>query len=292
MIDLPVVEVTRVLDKKEAKEARGLLVPDLEANITQAGIYVDAETKEPFMVYMPMPEGSVAPLRAAVRNIKYSKAGVTRQQLGIENSSRTFGMAPRKPFQTRESCRPTALSYEQKTEHDVLVETADILADLMREVAPEVYDKDVETTGEVLQEWRISERSLWTSGVVNRTSTLPYHYDGNNFDMWSAMPIVRRGTRGGYLHVKDYDIVLDCKDGWVVFFPGFRLLHGVTPIAHVSKDAYRYTVVYYCLRGMKDCFTYAVEQAEGAKRRTAREVGLASAVKGDIPFKILKKVKK
>jgi len=40
------------------------------------------------------------------------------------------------------------------------------------------------------------------------------------------------------------------------------------------------------LRGMKDCFTYAVEQAEARKKRTAREVGLASAVKGDTEFKV------
>jgi hypothetical protein len=128
-----------------------------------------------------------------------------------------------------------------------------------------------------------------TSGVINKTSTLPYHYDGNNFDMWSAMPIIRRGTRGGYLSVPEYDITIECRDGWVVFFPGFRLLHGVTPIAHVAKDAYRFTVVYYCLRGMKDCFTYAVEQAEARKRRTEREIGLASAVSGETEFKVGKR---
>ena len=76
MIDLPVVEVKRVIDKKEAREMRGILVPDLPANITEAGIYVDAETKEPFMVYMPMPTEMVAPLRKAVRGVKYSSSGV------------------------------------------------------------------------------------------------------------------------------------------------------------------------------------------------------------------------
>jgi hypothetical protein len=107
--------------------------------------------------------------------------------------------------------------------------------------------------------------------------------------MWSAMPVIRRGIRGGYLSIPEYDVCIECRDGWVLFFPGFRLLHGVTPIAHVSKDAYRFTVVYYCLRGMKDCFTYAVEQAEARKRRTEREVGLASAVNGDSEFKVGKK---
>jgi hypothetical protein len=286
LIDLPVVPVKRIVDKKAAREYRGQEVPDLMANVTTAGIYVDEDTNEPFMVYMPMEDDMVAPLRQAVRGVKYSSSGVTRQQLGIENHSRTFGMAPRKPFQTREACRPTSLSYEQPEIHDVLVTTADRLSKMMRQIAPEVYEADKVETGQVADEWRISEDSLWTSGVINKTSTLPYHYDGNNFDMWSAMPIIRRGTRGGALNIYEYGITIDCRDGWVVFFPGYRLLHGVTPIAHVAKDAYRYTVVYYCLRGMKDCFTYAVEQAEARKKRTAREVGLASAVKGDTEFKV------
>ena len=287
MIDLPVKPIKRIYDRKGVSEKyKGDVVPELEANITEEGIYVDADTNEPFLVYTKLPEETVPILRQAVRSIKYSSSGVTRQSTGTENHSRTFGMAPRKPFQTREACRPTSMTYEQPQEHDVLVQTADVLSDMMQQIAPEVYNKDVFETAGVADEWRISERSLWTSGVVNKTSTLPYHYDGNNFDMWSAMPVIRRGTRGGYLSIPEYDATVECRDGWVLFFPGYRLLHGVTPIAHVTKDAYRYTVVYYCLRGMKDCFTYAVEQKEARKRRTEREVGLASAVKGDTAFKI------
>jgi hypothetical protein len=286
MIDLPVVKVKRVIEKKAAREFRGDVVPDLAPDITEAGIYVDEDTNEPFLVYMPMEEDMVPELRAAVRGVKYSSSGVTRQQMGIENHSRTFGMAPRKPFQTREACRPTSLSYEQPEIHDVLVRTADRLSQMMRKIAPEVYDNDKVETNAVADEWRISEDSLWTSGVINKTSTLPYHYDGNNFDMWSAMPVVRRGIRGGALSMPEYGVTVECRDGWVLFFPGYRYLHGVTPIAHVTKDAYRYSVVYYCLRGMKDCFTYAVEQAEARKKRTQREVGLASAVKGDTEFKV------
>ena len=286
MIDLPVIKVKRVIEKKAAREFRGDVVPDLAPDITEAGIFVDEDTNEPFLVYMPMEEDMVPELRAAVRGVKYSSSGVTRQQMGIENHSRTFGMAPRKPFQTREACRPTSLSYEQPEIHDVLVRTADRLSLMMRQIAPEVYENDKTETGAVADEWRISEDSLWTSGVINKTSTLPYHYDGNNFDMWSAMPVVRRGIRGGALSMPEYGVTVECRDGWVLFFPGYRYLHGVTPIAHVTKDAYRYSVVYYCLRGMKDCFTYAVEQAEARKKRTQREVGLASAVKGDTEFKV------
>jgi hypothetical protein len=284
--DLDVIPVKRVFDRSKTKELKGVDVPELEANIKEAGIYVDADTNEPFLVYMPLPEAVIPELRKAVRSIKYSSSGVTRQSTGVENHSRTFGMAPRKPFQTREACRPTALSYDQPEEHDVLTRTADVLADIIKELIPDVYNADVTETAAVADEWRLSERSLWTSGVINKTSTLPYHFDGNNFDMWSAMPVIRRGTRGGYLSMPEYDLVIECRDGWCLFFPGYRYLHGVTPIAHVQKDSYRYTVVYYCLRGMKDCFSFAVEQKEARKRRTERETGLASALKGDTPFKV------
>jgi hypothetical protein len=286
MKDLTVFPVKHVITRDDVREMKGLLVPELEANITEEGIYVDEETGEPFLVYLKMDADVTANLRKAVRGIKYSATGVTRST-GVQNNSRTFGMAPRKPFQTREACRPTSMSHEQPEEHDILVQTADILADVMREIAPDIYEKDVQETSAVSDEWRISERSLWTSGVVNKTSTLPYHYDGNNFDMWSAMPVVRRGTRGGYLSIPEYNATVECRDGWVLFFQGFRLLHGVTPIQHITKDAYRYTVVYYCLRGMKDCFTYAVEQAEARKRRTERELGFASALKGETKPRIL-----
>jgi len=285
MRDLKVFPVKQVITRDDVREMKGLLVPEIEANITEEGIYVDETTGEPFLVYLKMDADVTANLRKAVRGIKYSATGVTRST-GVQNNSRTFGMAPRKPFQTREACRPTSLSYDQPDVHKVLERTADRLSKIMREIAPDVYDKDVKETAEVADEWRISEDSLWTSGVINKTSTLPYHYDGNNFDMWSAMPVIRRGTRGGALSMPEYGITVECRDGWVLFFPGFRILHGVTPIAHVAKDAYRYTVVYYCLRGMKDCF---VEQAEARKRRTEREVGLASAVKGETEFKIGKK---
>jgi hypothetical protein len=41
-------------------------------------------------------------------------------------------------------------------------------------------------------------------------------------------------------------------------------------------DAYRVSVVYYALRGLKDCHTFAEETARAAVRRTERETKLGS----------------
>jgi hypothetical protein len=128
----------------------------------------------------------------------------------------------------------------------------------------------------VLPDWRLTDHALWTSGVINKESPLPYHRDGNNFDAWSVMPVVRRGVRGGHLHLPEYDMVVPCRDGYAVAFYGKRLVHGVTPMERTTPDAYRVSVVYYALRGLKDCHTFAAETARAAVRRTERESRLGS----------------
>lgn len=284
--DLTVLPIRRILTERELDglDLNGTTVAHADPDVTEAGLYVDEDLGELVAAYFPLDPDLVEPLRAAVRRIEYSQT--VRQSTGSRNDSRTFGMAPRKIYQRRESCRPAALAKDQPDEHATLVSLADDLAAMLATFAPEIYAADVEEAEQIDQSWRISDRALWTSGVVNRTSTLPYHRDGFNFDMWSAMPVVRRGIRGGHLRLPGYGRTVECRDGWVLFFNGYRVMHGVTPIRSVMADSYRYSVVYYALRGMKDCFEHAREQAEAGRRRTGRETGIAAAVRGDAPFKV------
>ena len=278
--DLPIIKIKRVMSEEESSELVGTMVENLEANCNEAGIYVDEDTDEIILAYFPMEE-EVNLLRRSVLNIKYGST--KRQSLGIENLSRTFGMAPRKVFQRRESCRPTTLAGEQPNEHAVLIAFAEKFAKMFKEFAPDVYEHDVEALKEagLENEWRMTDDALWTSGVVNKSSTLPYHRDGFNFATWSAMPVIRRDMKGGYLNFPAYNITCSCRDGWVLFFAGYKYVHGVTPMTPVKKDAYRYSIVYYALRGMKDCFTYAVETARGGENRTKREEQMVKVLKGE-----------
>lgn len=246
---------------------KGEDVPAKEANCSLPGIYADAASGEPVFVYLPMPE-MISELRAAVLDLRMAS---TRRAKGMRNTSRTFGMQPRRIARRREGCNSSAMSTEQPAEHAVLVELAAVFTRMMRDLLPAAAEHDDQYVDKVLPDWRMNDDSLWTSGVVNRSSTLPYHFDGANFPTWSAMPVVRRGMRGGYLDVPEYNIVCACRDGWVIFFVGNQLLHGVTPMRAVAKDAYRYSIVYYALKGMKDCFTYAVEQSRAREKRTERE---------------------
>lgn len=278
-MDVTVVRKRRVLSKEEADELVGTPVADLEPNLAEAAIVVDDETDEPIVGYFPMDREVASELRRAVRAIKYGET--YRGSTGLRNRSRTFGMAPRNPLIRRNSCRPTSLAHEQPEPHAVVAETSKYLGEQLLEMFPEVFERDRETLRSLVDdEWRMAEDSMWTSGVINRTSTLPYHRDGFNFDTWSAMPVLRRKVDGGHLHFPEYDLTVGCRDAWSVYFCGYRWVHGVTPM-EVSDDGYRYSVVYYALRGMKDCFTYAVETATAQAKRTETESGHARKLRGE-----------
>jgi hypothetical protein len=290
LAELPVYKVKRVMSEAEATELVGTTVPEAEANCNKEGIWIDEDTEEIIFVYFPM-EQEVNLLRAAVLNINYGET--IRQSTGLKNKSRTFGMAPRKIFQRRESCRPTTLALEQPSEHAVLIAFAEKFAQLYKEFAPDLYEHDKKNLAEagLSDEWRMTDDALWTSGVVNKSSTLPYHRDGFNFATWSAMPVIRKNMAGGYLTMPEYNLTCSCRDGWVTFFAGYKYVHGVTPMSPKTTDAYRYSIVYYALRGMKDCFTYAVETAKAKVSRTNREDNMARALKGEIDMPTMGKAK-
>jgi len=263
-------QIKRVLTKEQADEVVGEKVEASEPNVNEAGIYRDAETGEAILVYAPYP-APVTPLRKAVLDTNYS---TTLRASGTRNVSRTFGFTNRSAVLQREACTPTSLAWESPEAQITLNETAEVLGDYLRDELPEVFLHDKKELEQVLPEWRMTEDALWTSGVINQSSALPYHRDGSNFDTWSAMPVVRRGMDGGHLHMPEYDITINCRDGWALWFNGYAYVHGVTPMKPRAKDGYRYSIVFYAKRGMKDCHTYAVEVGEARKRRQEREVGM------------------
>lgn len=260
--------ISRVLTDSQGDDLIGQPVEDRPADLTEEGVYYDADTGVPILLYAPYP-GDLARLRNAVLVIDYATVG--RGGMGWKNAARTFGMAPRKPLLQREACQPTALMRDQPDVHRVLEEAAAVCQAQLTDALPEVAAADRANIGQVLPEWRLDEESVWTSGIVNKTSALPYHRDEMNFHAWSAMPVVRRDVAGGRLHIPEYDRTVGCRDGWVVYFMGKTLIHGNTPVRVTRPGGYRISVVYYALRGMKDCYTYARELENARAVRTRRE---------------------
>lgn len=260
----------RQIEREVARDKLvGERVDERPANVCTPTLVRDVDTDDPVCLYAPIPDG-VRDLRRAVRSITQFN-GVNRAGSGYRTKSATFGTAPRKPVFQREGCAATAVKRDFPAQHAVLEGYANLCQRMLYLALPEMVRASADESSAILPDWRLTPNTFWTSGVINQTVAMPYHTDSSNYDVWSAMPVVRRGVSGGHLHIPEYDVILECRDGWCAWFPGYRLVHGVTPIHRTADDGYRYSVVFYALRGMADCATTAQEQAYAKQKRTERE---------------------
>lgn len=274
--DLPRGTVRRTISTADADELVGTRVQDREPStmLRNPGLWTDADSGEPVLGLLPCKE--LRTLRETILSVDAgSMTGVYRSGSGNRNRSATFGYRPRKPAMSQEGCVLTAFNRDHPEAAAFLTHYADVLTAQLGSAFPEIEVMGRDVIEQVLPDWRLSNHSLWTSGVINKESALPYHRDGNNFDAWSVMPVIRSGVRGGHLHIPEYDLVVPCRDGIAVAFFGKRLVHGVTPMRKIREDAYRVSIVYYALRGLKDCHTFAEETAYAGKSRAERESRLA-----------------
>lgn len=240
-------------------------------------VIADAYTNRPILAVAAMPAGLVARLHELLPLMPV--ATTLRAASGYRNASRVFGWAPRKPMFKHESCHPTPFMVEEAALANVLLELADFAGGWLAENLAPTERASRAAIATIHRDWRLTPGPgrLWTSGVINRNSALPYHRDGNNFPAWSAQACIRSNVAGGFLHLPEYDLTVPCADGTLVYFQGQRWVHGVTPLAPMPRvDAYRFTIVFYALRGMKDCAAYAIEAAEGRARRAERETRIAT----------------
>jgi len=189
-------------------------------------------------------------LRSAITKIKITK---NKRTQGLITQSRIFGYMPREPIR-KNWCSSVMLSRENPKNHAIVCQFATVLADYYKTYAPEIYSKHLSIVKDkVLPQWKIKD-SPFTSGIINKNNPLKYHFDSGNFrSVYSNMVGFKKDIEGGHLAMPEYDIGLAIADGSITFFDGQSILHGVTPIQYLTEDAYRFTVVYYSLKGMWKC---------------------------------------
>lgn len=281
--------VRRVLDSREARQMNGLAVPEVPAPIVSVSPehahpvwIIDEDSSEVIGIVTRLPDHTLRELRDAVTSVEMYATGVGRAKLTRAYApARTFGWAPRKPVAKTEACHATTLDRDFPNQAAVLSRLAGTLANEFRAMMPDRARLDEAVVRTVKDDWLLDPDALWTSGVINQSAALPYHQDGSNFHTWSAMPTLRWATRGGTLHLPEYNFCFPCRDGEVTWFCGRDLVHGVTPMRTVGAEAYRYSIVYYALAGMADCRTFAEEQAYGRRRRAEREQDIAARARDD-----------
>src|SRR5262245_26745744 len=210
------------------------------------------------------------PLLAALRAVPFRRGNARSD--GMKNmDTRTVGFLPRLAVR-RDFCCTSSVAQESPAAHAAIVEAwAQRAAGLYRECSPEQYAKHERAVEGVLPEWRLPG-TPFTSGICNHDNPLAYHTDTGNFrGVWSCMFALTSGCDGGLLVLPEYRLAFRFGECSFITFDGQVLLHGVTPLVKRSALAYRYSVVYYSLAGMRFCLTPEEELARIRKLKTERE---------------------
>ena len=73
------------------------------------------------------------------------------------------------------------------------------------------------------------------------------------------MLVLKKDMEGGWLCIPEINTRFLLKNNSLFMFDGQKLLHGVSPMNERSEDAYRFSIVYYSLKGMWKCLTLTEE---------------------------------
>lgn len=256
----------RELDLHEYKN-RAPAESDYTTLIRDSALIHDADTGELLIVYLVLDDDSTE-IERVLPEIQYPEGARFN---GVKSRSKVFGFQPRS-LPRRDFCTAAALARENPEAHDIIARYATRVSTYYEQYNPDRYHRHEHQTRKVREQWRM-EDSVFTSGIINFNNPLLYHFDAGNFaDVWSNMLVFKRDIGGGYLATPEFDCAFHLPNNSLLMFDGQSLVHGVTPIALLSEDAYRYSIVYYSLKQMWSCLPLDDEIIRAQKRRLDREL--------------------
>jgi len=244
---------------------------------------IDELTEQVVAVQMVCASDLATDLAASLGQVKwddqvFANATTTSRLNGMAVTHRTFGYQPPVPMRRRYGCSRSQFNSEYPKAMEQIAQFCKVAEHVFRTHAHEVHDL---TCGKVRDNippaWLIAG-TPWSSGIINRTVSLPYHRDQANVTTsWSAMLVCRRQVEGGFLHLADYDTYFAVPHGSITIFDGQSVVHGVTPMKMLTPAGFRYSLVTYAKVGMRKCCPdpsqearrAAIEATEAEDRRAA-----------------------
>lgn len=203
-----------------------------------------------------------------------------RRANGMQSETVTVGWQPRKALR-HDYCHLSKLGSIHPELHNEIVRYAQQVSTWYQRFNPELYNQHASITQEKISDDYKLPRTVFTSGVINRNNSIPYHFDAGNFkDVWSCMLAFKNKTEGGYLSCPEYRIGFEIKNNSLLMFDGQSLIHGVTPIKLLTNKSYRYTIVYYSLQQMWNCLPITEELARIRAVKAQREMRRADLIAG------------
>jgi hypothetical protein len=237
----------------------------IEPNITEDCIfYADGEPIGFYLTKMPEKMCKFADLANAEFNSKNvpktemsrgpqgnKKEKAERAKAGIKlvtQMSAILGSVPPKPHMRRPY--PTISSVHQVQTAQTFIKAMYALAleseKLIEQITPNIYEQQVELFKSVPKQWKFG--NLFTSSISNYNISAPFHRDTGNIK--GAVNVIickKNNSKGGDLHIPDYNATIGQQNNSILVYPAWRNIHGVTPIIPTFEGGYRNSLVFYPL---------------------------------------------
>jgi hypothetical protein len=121
---------------------------------------------------------------------------------------------------------------------------------LIKEILPKQYEQQIELFKDVPEKWRFA--NLFTSSISNYNISAPFHRDtGNIVGAVNVIICKKHNSKGGDLHIPDYNATIGQQDNSILVYPAWRNVHGVTPIIPTFEGGYRNSLIFYPLKRFK-----------------------------------------
>jgi len=241
------------------------------------GEFVDYECEvyspngELIVKYMKAPKEILDIARYFSVNTKATKSSRTRR--GLPQMSSVFGVMPRNHIR-EDYCRFSKKCSEEKELYKYVLKYNELVSELYKTILPVHYKKAIEDVKSQVHSDYLVVDTPWSNVNVNLNQVIKYHKDsGNNKNDLSNVLIVRSGVSGGHLVCPELGVTLSQGDGWMTFFRGQDILHGVMPCKFANDNSYRSSIVNYTMTQLKNCYPYEdeMERLKEVKTRQARD---------------------
>ena len=118
---------------------------------------------------------------------------------------------------------------------------------LIKEILPQQYEKQIELFKQVPDKWKFG--NLFTSSISNYNISAPFHRDtGNIAGAVNVIICKKLNSKGGDLHIPDYNATIGQQNNSILVYPAWRNVHGVTPIIPTHEGGYRNSLIFYPLK--------------------------------------------
>ena len=184
-----------------------------------------------------------------LRALQMGKTKEEAEAIDVEQFSTIIGSVPPKALMRREYNNISSV-HKVKTAQTFIKAMLGIAVEsenIIKQIAPELYNKQLEIFKNVIPEYKFG--NLFTSSISNYNISAPYHRDVGNIPNTVNVIITKRlNSKGGNLHVPDYDATIDQCNNSMLVYPAWRNIHGVTPIIPTFEGGYRNSLIFYPLK--------------------------------------------